>query len=124
MCYREGLQARQCNVTGVLGARGSAHCALGFKPSLCPACHGRCVLLHRQRAGLPPLPADSLLPSCGHLNLVEINWFTHGYNLYHGFSHTVRVVQENIFINVLYINIFCVFSHYCKNGPPAHCLYV
>lgn len=70
VCYREGLQARQCNVTGVLGARGSAHCALGFKPSLCPACHGRCVLLHRRGAGLPTPPADSLLPSCGYLKLV------------------------------------------------------
>lgn len=67
--YREGLQARQCDVTGVLGARGSARCALGFKPSLCPAWHGRCVL-HRQGAGLPLQPEDSLLPSCGHLKLV------------------------------------------------------
>ena len=75
VCCREGLQARQCDVTGVLGARGSAHCALGFKPSLCPAWHGRCVLLHRRGAGLPPQPADSLLPSCGHLTLVYLNGF-------------------------------------------------
>lgn len=67
--YREGLKARQweCDVTGVLRARGSAHCALGFEPSLCPACHGRCAFLCRQGAGPPPLLADSLVPSCGHL---------------------------------------------------------
>lgn len=74
-CNKEGLQARQYDVTGVLEARGSAHCALGFKPSPCPACHGHCALLHRQGAGLASLPADSLLPSCGHIQQVFSNSF-------------------------------------------------
>jgi len=62
VCYREGLQARQGDDTGVLGARGSAHCALGFEPSLCPAWHGRCVLLHRR--GARPASTARQTPSC------------------------------------------------------------
>ena len=126
MCYREGLQARQCDVTGVLGARGSAHCALGSKPLLCPACHGCCVLLHRQGVGLPTLPADSLLPSCGHFKLVSF----HSKERVDQYTTTspcmmLVVTLKNSFSSNIIKYLGHVYNSYCRNcGPSSNCLHV
>lgn len=69
---------------GSLERRGSARCALGFEPSLCPAWHGRCFPPpppplwkeeEEEEAVLPCQPADSLLPSSGLAGIVHSNGF-------------------------------------------------